>query len=92
MIDERAAFEMMLEIVNEWHRQVGIDNVIKTELTRAIADTVATGVVSKHIANARKEERERCASVVDAQGFGTDFMVARKKKLSAAIRALEDEA
>lgn len=45
--------QIMLRIVNEWHRQVGIDEVMKTKLTRAIADTVATGVI---VAAIRRED------------------------------------
>lgn len=62
------AFRMMLTIVNEWHRQVGIDEVVKTKLTRAIADTVATGVIEKTLGEAlraaREEERTRCIQTV----------------------------
>ena len=72
--EERArtvAFSAMLSIVNEWHRQVGIDEVMKTKLTRAIADTIAERAITSELtqalreaaAEARAEENEACAGI-----------------------------
>ena len=49
---EQNAFQIMLDVVNEWHRQVGIDDVMKSKLTQKRADTVATGVFKRSIASA----------------------------------------
>lgn len=46
---EAQAEQIMLDVANEWHRQIGIDEVLKSKLVKRIADTVATGVFSRAI-------------------------------------------
>jgi hypothetical protein len=46
---EQIAFDAMLDVVNEWHRQVGLTDVMKTKLTTMRADVVAAGVFQKHL-------------------------------------------
>ncbi len=49
------AEQVMLAVVNEWHRQVGIDEILKSKLTKRIADTVATGVFADALRELMKE-------------------------------------
>ena len=49
------AEQIMLKVVNEWHRQVGIDEILKSKLTKRIADTVATGVFAAALRELMKE-------------------------------------
>lgn len=72
--EERAraiAEPLMLAVVNAWQRQVGIDRIITTRLTKKIADTVATRVFEEHLAPVlaavRAEEREACARVAESR-------------------------
>ena len=89
------AFNMMLSIVNEWHRQVGIDEVMKTKLTRAIADTVATRCVREALAAALREavaadrkrykEFQEFISFIDGDGVRAKAIVAVEDAEVAAL-------
>ena len=81
---EKVAFSAMLSIVNEWHRQVGIDEVMKTKLTRKIADTVATGIVTGELTKALRDTRQaalREAAEVARRYIGTEPLVADIERL-----------
>src|SRR5690606_201191 len=54
---ETQAEQIMLDVANEWHRQIGIDEVLKSKLVKRIADTVATGVFSRAIRALASGER-----------------------------------
>jgi len=86
---EQTAFAAMLETVNEWHRKVGIDDVMKTKLTRAIADTVATGIFQRHLRTTRDAAIEEAAVLVYP---GAEARCMTPEEVATAIRALKTTA
>ena len=91
-----AAFQIMLDIANEWHQQIGIDEVMKTKLTRKIADTVATGVVTRHLTVslrlAHNAALEEAAHIADHRLAMSQYHPAAKNAgivIAEAVRALK---
>lgn len=77
--DEKAR-KTMWAVVNEWHRRVGIDDVMKTKLTTALADTVATDLFQSALRDTWNEAIE-AALDASTESFAT----------SNAIQALKVE-
>lgn len=88
--DERAR-KTMWAVVNEWHRRVGIDDVMKTKLTTVLADTVATDLFQSALRDTWNEAIEAAENahmdVTERLGGGWAAHMAANK----AIRALKVE-
>lgn len=46
-------FQLMLDIVNVWHREVGIDDVMASNLTQKIADVKAEEIIASWLERTR---------------------------------------